>query len=139
MSYITEMCVGYVKKIFPDPEAIPFVAKIQKAKTRKGKDYFVLRTTIPKDVAEKIQAKPGDYLFFKAKKAKWFHMLNWQEMKNTWKLLPENVKDEVIMDGLIPQSGLNQTYELGATNVTSSSYQQMRSIELNQIGESRWK
>jgi hypothetical protein len=135
MSYIAEACIGYVKKILPDPESIPFVAKLQKAKTRKGKDYFILRATIPKDVVEKIQAQPGDYLFFKAKRAKWFHMLNWQEMKNTWKMLPSNVKDQVIMDGLVNQGGLSKMYDLGATNVTAVTCTQLNSIPLNQIGE----
>lgn len=136
MSYIAEACIGYVKKILPDPESIPFVAKMQKAKTRKGKDYFILRATIPKEVVEKIHAEPGDYLFFKAKKAKWFHMLNWQEMKNTWKMLPNNVKEQVIMDGLISQGGLNQMYDIGATNVTAVPTAQLHSIPVNQIS---WK
>lgn len=133
MSYF-EMCIGVFKKILPDPDAIPFVAKMQKAKTRKGKDYFVLRATIPKDVVEKIQAKPGDYLFFKAKKAKWFHMVNWQEMKNTWNMLPGDVKDQVIMDGLINQGGLSQIYDIGATNVTAVPSSQLRVSQVNQIG-----
>jgi hypothetical protein len=128
------MCIGVFKKILPDPDAIPFVAKMQKAKTRKGKDYFVLRATIPKDVVEKIQAKPGDYLFFKAKKAKWFHMVNWQEMKNTWNMLPGDVKDQVIMDGLINQGGLSQIYDIGATNVTAVPSSQLRVSQVNQIG-----
>jgi hypothetical protein len=135
MSYIAEACIGYVKKILPDPESIPFVAKLQKAKTRKGKDYFILRATIPKDVVEKIQAKPGDFLFFKAKKAKWFHMLNWQEMKNTWKMLPSNVKDQVVMDGLINQAGLSKMYDLGATNVTAVACSQLNNVPLSQMGD----
>jgi len=48
-----------------------FVAKLQKAKTRKNKDYFVLRATIPKAVAETLDAKAGDYLLFRTKKAQW--------------------------------------------------------------------
>jgi len=53
----------------PDPSFVVFVAKIQKAKTRKDKDYYVLRTTVPKEIAEKLNVEPGDFLFFKAKKS----------------------------------------------------------------------
>jgi len=79
----------------------PFVAKLQKAKTRKGRDYFVLRVSIPKDAARKLEVGAGDYVFFKAKKAEWFHMLDWSQMKGTWNILPEEVKQEVYLSGLV--------------------------------------
>jgi len=88
----------------PDIDCVPFVAKMQKAKTRKNKDYFVLRATIPKDVTKKIGVKPGEYLFFKAKKAQWYHMLDWQKMGNTWKMLPDNVRNEIILGGLCQET-----------------------------------
>jgi hypothetical protein len=135
-----ELCALYIKRVLPDPEAKPFVAKLQKAQTRKGKNYFVFRATIPKEIAEKLDAEPGDYLFFKAKKAKWYHMLNWQEMPKTWGMLPANLKEQLELDGLIPQSRLNQTYGLGATNPTSSAlFQQVYATELIPTGEFQWK
>jgi hypothetical protein len=130
MSIVAEACITYIKRIIPDPQSIPFVAKIQKARTRKGKNYFVLRTTIPKEVVEKIQAQPGDYLFLKAKKAQWFHMVDWGEMKSTWKMLPQEVKEQVFLDGLINQAGQNKSFDLGATNVAAAPYSQMESLPL---------
>lgn len=85
----------------PDLGYETFVAKIQKAKTRKGKDYFVSRITIPKEVINQIDAKPGDYLFFQAKRAEWFHMLDWKKMETTWSMLPNETKMQVIMDRLV--------------------------------------
>lgn len=83
-----------------DPEYVSFVAKVQKAKTRKGKDYFIFRVTIPKKAAKDIDADSEDYLLLKAKKAKWYHMLNWNEMAETWQMLPRGVQEEVILSGL---------------------------------------
>jgi hypothetical protein len=42
-----------VTMVVPDFSFVPFVAKLQKAKTRKDKGYFVLRTIMPKEKAEK--------------------------------------------------------------------------------------
>jgi len=126
------MCI-YARKIVSDPEAVPFVAKLQKAKTRKNKDYFVLRATVPKEIAEKIGVKPGDFLFFRAKKAKWYHMLNWEAMENTWNMLPGEVKNKVITDGLYGQSELSQVETYGATNPSASPSQVIGMIR--QYGE----
>jgi hypothetical protein len=125
-------------KIIPDSDSVPFVAKIHKAKTRKNKNYYVLRATLPKEVAEKVGAKEGDYLFFRAKKAQWYHMLDWEAMDNTWKLLPDDFKNRIIMDGLHFQRIPNLQYSLGATNV-APSLEQALNMQRNQIGESPWK
>jgi hypothetical protein len=89
-----------VVAIFPDPSYASFVAKAQKAKTRKGKDYFVLRVTIPKEIADEIEAGPEDYLVLRAKKAEWYHMVDWTEMENTWNMLPPEIKRGVTLSGL---------------------------------------
>ena len=112
-----------------DPSFVAFVAKIQKAKTRKDKDYFVLRATVPKDVAKKIDVKPGDYLFFKVKKAEWYHMLNWEKMETTWQMLPDQIKYQAIREGvpypeatgqtIIPREDLSILRTLGATSPTN--------------------
>lgn len=86
--------------ILPDADYTTFVAKAQKAKTRKDKDYFVLRFTIPKDIAEKIEAAPNDHLLFKARKAKWYEMVSWTDMKATWNMLPSEIKIGVALAGL---------------------------------------
>lgn len=119
--------------VWPDPSYVSFVAKIQKAKTRKGKDYYVSRITVPKDLIKKTDAEPGDYLFFKAKKAQWYHMLDWKTMENTWKMLPHEIRQRVILDGLYLQGAPDQMMDLGknetlgATNL-SSPRQQMIDI-----------
>lgn len=118
--------------IASDSTAIPFVAKVQKAKTRKNKNYFVLRATIPKEVSEKLGAKMGDYLFFKAKKAEWYHMLDWSEMGKTWQMLPDEIRNRLIIDGLYGQGLACQLNALAATNVAAP--QQLLSIQSNQVG-----
>jgi hypothetical protein len=107
----------------PELGFVTFVAKLQKAKTRKDKDYFVLRTTVPKSIAEKISAEPGDYLFFKAKKAKWYHMLDWKKMQTTWQMLPNNIKSQAILEGVSVPGESDQRFmqqeperELGSTS-----------------------
>lgn len=103
MPILTEMNILAAQLIIsvePDPGYVPFVAKLQKAKTRKGKDYFVLRVIIPKDAAKKIDAKPNEYVFFRAKKAMWYHMMDWNQMAATWQMLPNEIQKEVISSGL---------------------------------------
>lgn len=123
----------------PDLSSVTFVAKMQKAKTRKNKDYFVLRTTVPKDIAEKIDAKAGDYIFFRAKKAQWYHMLDWKSMENTWKMLPDEIRNRVVVDGLYGQGTPNQSLpSLGAVRALeslSAPTQQVVEIERTQNGD----
>nr|WP_255430351.1 hypothetical protein [Sulfolobus sp. NOB8H2] len=45
--------------------------------------------------AKELELKDGDYLLVKAKKAKWYHLLDWEEMKNVYNMLPEEIKKEV--------------------------------------------
>lgn len=125
-----------VQFIMPDPSFITFVSKMLKRNTRKDKDYFVLRTTIPKNIAEKMKAKHGDFLFFKAKKAEWYHLLNWENMENAWAMLPDEVKYNLIKDG-IPYPGAadqiqvhrKESFKLGATNSASISLPQIEQIQ----------
>lgn len=119
----TERIIEHSKMIVyaSDMGFIPFVAKLQKAKTRRDKDYFILRATIPKEVTEKMNVNVGDYLFFKAKKAEWYHMMDWSSMQNTWKMLPDDIKKKVLTDGLYNQGTLNQATCLDATNVSAPS------------------
>ena len=62
---------------------VHFVAKISKIKTRAraDKDYFVFRVNIPKQAAKELSLTKDDFIFFKAMKAKWYHMLDWNEMR----------------------------------------------------------
>jgi len=94
------MAAQEIVALVPDPGYVPFVAKVQKARTRKGKDYYVLRVTIPKDVAKETDVQPNEYMFFRAKKAMWYHMMDWNQMAATWQMLPPEIKKEVIISGL---------------------------------------
>jgi hypothetical protein len=122
--------------IMSDPSFTTFVSKMLKRKTRKDKDYFVLRTTIPKDIAEKINAEAGDFLFFKVKKAEWYHLLNWENMENAWAMLPDNVKYSLIKDG-IPYPGAADQFAVhhkepenfGATNPASIYLPEMGQLQ----------
>lgn len=129
------------KRVVCDPEAVPFVAKVQKAKTRKNKNYFVFRATVPKEVAEKIGVEAGDYVFFRAKKAQWYHMLDWGKMDNTWKMLPDEIRNRISMDGLCGQNVLDETELLGATNLAGQqALPQLANIQAYQTGGlSSWK
>ena len=93
----------------PDPGYVGFTAKAQKSKTRKGKDYFVIRVTIPKYAADQIKIDPEDYLVLKAKKALWYHMMDWTEMKPAWQMLPPEIKTDVILAGLPNPEGVMLT------------------------------
>lgn len=125
--------------IVPDTSFVAFVAKVQKAKTRKDKDYFVLRATVPKDVAKKIDVQPGDYLFFKVKKAEWYHMLNWENMETTWRMLPTEIKHKAILEGLsypgateqmaMPREALEV---LGTTSLANPLTQVIRQKDVNE-------
>ena len=126
----------FTQYFIPDTSFTPFVAKILKRKTRKDKDYYVLRATIPKDIIDEIKAEPGDFLFFKAKKAEWYHMLNWKNMENAWAMLPDQVKYALIRDG-IPYPGTTEQftiqdeepYRLGATNPASAYLPKIEQIQ----------
>jgi hypothetical protein len=122
--------------VVPDPSFVGFVAKIQKAKTRKNRDYYILRTTVPKEIAERMNVEPGDFLFFKAKKAQWYHMLDWEAMENTWKMLPPEIQSKVVMDGLYGHGISSQQMQfIGATN--PSSPPPMIEAQINQVGDNR--
>ena len=86
--------------IYPDPGYVTFVAKAQKVKTRSGKDYFVYRVTIPKEIAKEAEIEGNDYLVLKTKKAKWYHMIDWDVMDQAWRILPQEIKNDVFLTGL---------------------------------------
>ncbi len=128
------MCMQY---FIPDRSFTTFVTKILKRKTRNDKDYFVLRATIPKKIADEMKVEAGDFLFFKAKKAEWYHMLDWENMENTWQMLPDNVKYALIRDG-IPYPGTpdqisfpdQEPFILGATNSGSAYLPKIEPLQM---------
>jgi len=130
MSYDLEYEYGRFRlQIVPPLGYVTFVAKVQKARTRKDKDYFVLRVTIPKDVAKDMDTQPGDFLLFRAKKAEWHHMLDWNRMQTAWELLPQQIKNKIFMEGLPYPGHEEMTFPLG----TSPSLQAYFPSEQGQI------
>lgn len=72
-----------------------FVAKVCSVRTRKDKDYFVFRMNVPKEISETLELVNGDYLVLNARKAKWYDLVEWQEMPKTWELMPESLRNEI--------------------------------------------
>jgi hypothetical protein len=81
---------------------VSFVSKVFKAKTRTkdGKDYFTFRINIPKEECEQLALSKEDYLFLSAMKAKWYQLVNWNEMSITWRMLPQQIKNEITQSGI---------------------------------------
>lgn len=85
--------------------SISFVAKPVKVRTRAGKDYFVLRVTLPKDVCARLKAGPEDYLLLRAKIAQWYHMVDWKSMPEAWERLPSELRVILAQSGLpVPEA-----------------------------------
>lgn len=83
---------------------INFVSKVGKIKNSKDKEYYIHRINIPSDVTKDLDLKHDDHIFIKAKKAEWYHMLEWDTMSLTWNKLPQNIKKIIIEDGLVNES-----------------------------------
>jgi hypothetical protein len=83
-----------------------FVAKTVKVKNSKVKDYFLYRMTIPKEVAEKMELGASDHLLLKAKKAEWYHLLDWSQMDKGWDMLSDKAKGEILSLGLPAPKGV---------------------------------
>jgi len=94
-------------------KTVSFVAKLFKAKTRKDKDYFVYRFNMPKEIAEKLSLKEEDYLVFSAHQAKWYHLIDWDEMETAWSMLPNETKDAIRASGLLESARDYTLYPMG--------------------------
>jgi len=59
-------------------------------------------------------------------------MLDWKTMESTWKMLPGEIRNRAIMDGLYNQEVPSQAMQsLGATNL-SAPIQQMQELQTDQ-------
>jgi hypothetical protein len=87
-------------------EETVFVAKTVKIKNNKSRDYFLYRMTIPKEIVEKMDLQSNDHLLIKAKKASWYHLLDWSQMGKSWDMLSDEAKKEVISLGLPKPAGV---------------------------------
>ncbi len=96
----------------PLPALVPFVAKVHRVKTRRGKDYTVLRMTLPKEVGEKLSVGGNDFLFALAQKAQWYHMIDWSQMAEAWNILPPEMRAVLVHYGLISVSGTAESQTL---------------------------
>jgi len=77
-----------------------FVAKVNRIINDKTNNYYIHRINIPSNVVEELNLGKEDYLLFKAKKAEWYDMLDWSEMKTTWDKLPAEIKNKIKEDGI---------------------------------------
>ena len=84
-----------------DQSTKTFVAKVTKTRNRKDKDYFIYRLNVPNQVAAELEIADDDYLVMKAKKAEWYHLMDWTESRTTWIKLPSDIKAKIIADGLL--------------------------------------
>ena len=103
-----------------------FVSKVTKIKNKKDKEYYVYRINIPSEITKDLDLKQDDHIFIKAKKAEWYHMLDWSAMSKTWNKLPSNVKKNIIEDGLLNEpisveSISEEQDELNEKHIISSS------------------
>jgi len=80
-----------------------FVAKVSRIKNKKDKEYYIHRINIPTEATKRLGLKHGDYLFLKAKKAEWYHTLDWTTMQTTWDKLPPYIQKNIVEDGLMPK------------------------------------
>lgn len=99
-----------------------FTVKVSKIKNNKDKNYYVHRINIPSDVIEdlKLNLDQDEYLFLQAKKAEWYHLLDWSTMNTTWDKLPNKVKNEIISDGLMDASTHNNNEIKARKNIEKS-------------------
>lgn len=88
-----------------------FVAKVSRIKNKKDKEYYIHRINLPSEVTKELELQNKDYVFLKAKKAEWYHMLEWSTMSPTWNKLPLDTKQKIIDDGLI-QEKIDKEYNL---------------------------
>ena len=88
---------------YPIKDVSVFTARVSKTRTKiSGKPYESYRITLPKKIAEKMSVSDGDYLLVIAKKASWYHLLEWES--EYFKMLPENVRLELsVLDALQSQ------------------------------------
>ena len=101
-----------------------FVAKVKKIRNRKGKNYFIYRVNIPVSASKKLEIGDEDYLLINARKAEWYHLLDWTTMKKTWDKLPASVKTDIVKSGLsTPEPVVEDiTFQLQKTLHTSGLF-----------------
>ncbi len=94
ITFIFQICSFYNIDYFPISGINVFTAKVSATKTKiKGQSYASYRLTIQKKIVEKLDLNDGDYALLFAKKASWYHLLEWD--KEHFAMLPENIRLEL--------------------------------------------
>lgn len=89
---------------YPINDVDVFIAKVSATKTKiKGQSYVSFRLTVPKKIVEKMRLNDGDYLLAIAKKASWYHLLEWDN--DYFNMLPENIRLELSSINNIQSTG----------------------------------
>lgn len=96
-----------------------FVAKVNRIINDKKNNYCIHRINIPANVVEKLNLGKEEFLLFKAKKAEWYDMLDWSEMKVTWDKLPQEIKQKISEDGIFDGTEKFRTRKQEETPITS--------------------
>lgn len=86
----------------PSGKLVPFVARVHRVRTRKGREYSVLRMTVPKEAGQALNVETNEFLFVMAQKAQWYHMIDWTQMPEAWARLPQEMQGLLQLYGLVP-------------------------------------
>ncbi|MGC8696672.1 MAG: hypothetical protein C0167_00820 [Nitrososphaera sp.] len=83
-----------------------FVAKVSASRTKvNGRTYEAYRLTVPRDAADRMEVKEDDYLVVMAKKARWYHLIKWDEDSLNDAELSDDIKREVRYLRVIDETG----------------------------------
>ena len=107
-----------------------FTVKINRIRNKKDSKYFVYRTNIPKTIADELNLEDKDRIFCKIKKAEWYHLLDWSQMKTTWDRLPVSVQKEIQEDGLLEGTNLHVAKKSNLSMGTSFYPSELKTDEL---------
>ena len=106
---------------------VPFLFKVKAVKTRshQDKDYFAFRSYIPGDAVKALNLADEDYVYVKAQKARWYQMLQWKEMPETYNMLPDEIKLAINESGMeVPN---RHTMPLVASPTRGGTYEDVAS------------
>ena len=113
-----------------------FTVKVTRIRNKKDSDYFVYRANIPKSVGDELQLNEGDRVFFRAKKAEWYHTLDWSQMEQTWNKMPIDIQKQIQLDGLLegtklqpkPSSELTKRLHTGTGSTLEKTEEESHNI-----------
>ena len=74
---------------------VVIVANVSVIESRKtARSTIPIRITVPTDKARELVLREGDHLLIRARKAKWFHLLDWHEMRDVYEIFSRKIRRE---------------------------------------------